>query len=168
MSSYLDITKLKNLVLIPSSYVDEVELGAPGYVQGQLDYWARWIDSKLAKRYVVPFAAHDATPATPVAVQGWLARLIAPRLMLKRGVDQNDLQFETILEDARDAKTEIDEASDAVDGLYDLPLLSTASSGGITKGGPLGYSETSPYVWADSQAEVGRFEDSHGYGSGDA
>lgn len=163
--AYLDIAGFKNLTVIPSSFVDDLEAVESGWLAAQLAYWSRWIDSRLSKRYAAPFPAHDDTPSTPPAVQAWLARIVTVRVMLKRGVDQNDEQFIAVADDDRAAREEIQEAANSDVGLFDLPLHSTTSASGITRGGPFGYSETSPYVHADEQIRVGRFEDSRGRGS---
>ena len=165
MATYLDLDGFKELTVLPALFVDEVETAQSGWVDAQLDYWSRWIDSRLRKRYASPFAAHDATPPTPLAVQGWLARLVSLRLMLRRGVDSSDLQFEVIHADYLEAKAEIQEAADAVEGLFDLPLRVDEDATAIARQETRSYSEQSPYVGHDVQAEVGREEDSAGEGS---
>jgi hypothetical protein len=58
-----------------------------------------------------------------------------------------------------DALAWLKEAADAKDGLIDLPLRADTTASGISRGGPLAYTETSPYAWTDVQAETGRSED---------
>lgn len=159
--SYLDLEGFKGLTLMPSSYVDELELAEPGWITTQLAYWSSWIDARLAKRYAAPFSS-----PYPVAVTGWLARLVTLRAMLRRGLDANDAQFETYQGDHDSAKTEVEEAANSETGLFELPLRADTSASGITRGGPLGYSEASPYVWMDGQRETGVSEDMHGSGTG--
>ena len=81
------------------------------------------------------------------------------RAALKRGVDPSDQQFSEIREDATKAEKEIEEAANSHDGLFDLPLLDSEKTSGISKGGPRVYSEASPYVFMDVQRDAGRGED---------
>jgi hypothetical protein len=111
----------------------------------------------------VPFAA-----PYPEAVKDWVARLMDPLTLKKRGVDATDEQFLSIDEDSKAAREEIKEAADAEIGLFDLPVLDSADASAISKGAPLAYSETSPYVGGDVQVYYARDEDADGWGSGDA
>ena len=165
VATYLTFDKFKGLTIIPAQYVDRVGKDAPGWVESQLEHWARWIDSKLRKRYASPFAAHDATPPTPPVVQDWLARIVTARVMIKRGINPDDLQQITINEDAANARDEIAEAADGDEGLYDIPVRVDQDGTAVARGGPLAYSEQSPYVWRDDQAEIGRNEDESRRGS---
>ena len=162
---YLDYDGFRALTTLPDQFVCEVEDVAPGWVEGQLEYWARWIDSRLRKRYATPFAAFNATPPTPPAVQGWLSRIVTVRVWIKRGVDPNDLQFGMINDDAIAAMAEVQEAADSVEGKFDLPLRTDQDGSAINRGNPRSYSEASPYVWTDVQSSTGSNEDDAGSGS---
>lgn len=157
---YLDKAAFAILTVMPAESVDAIEMVAPGWIDGQLTYWSGWIDSRLRKRYAAPFSA-----PYPEAVTGWLARIVTVRCFLRRGVDPTDLQFEEIKADADRAMEEIKEAADSNEGLFDLPLRADTTASGISRGGPFGYSEQSPYVWTDGQAETGRNEDRNGGGT---
>lgn len=164
MARYLDIDGLKLETVLPSSYVDDVEAMEPGWLDRQIVSRGRWIDAQLSKRYATPFAAFDAAEPTPSAVQGWVARLIAPLIMFKRGVDQSDAQFDLIREDADEAKAEIQAAADAEEGLWELPLRDGGPSG-VRRGATRSYSERSPFVHTDVQRRVAFHEDQAGEGS---
>lgn len=144
--AYLDLNTFKLLTLAPSTYVDEMETEQAGWMGAQLDYWSAWIDSRLSKRYNVPFSSPP-----PLAVKMWLARIVTLQLYLKRGVDATDNQYVDIREADKIARDEIKEAADAVGGLFDLPLRSDTTATGITKPAPQFYSEGSPYTWTDLQ-----------------
>jgi hypothetical protein len=159
--SYLDLDGFESLTTMPGEFVEAIELASPGWIEGQLAYWTRWMDSRLSKRYAAPFA----TPY-PDAVQGWLARIVTVRCFLKRGIDPNDAQFLEYKSDAEMATEEIKEAANSDTGLFDLPLRADTTVTGISKGGPYVYSESSPYVWTDEQVRVGRVEDRNRRGSG--
>lgn len=165
MSTYLTLKKYKALSTLPDSFIDDVEERYEGWITQQLEAKARWIDARLRKRYAVPFAAHDADPATPVTVQDWLTRLVNLAVWFKRGVDPGDAQFEEIRTDRDEAKSEILEAANSNEGWFDLPLRDDEDPSAIARGTPKGYSEQSPYVWTDQQLEAAMNEDSAGSGS---
>lgn len=156
MSAYLNLESFKSLSVMPTEGLDRIEVITPGWVDAQLEYWSAQIDARLAKRYATPFAS-----PYPIAVLGWLSRIVTIRCYLKRGVDPNDLQFAEIKADADAAWTEIKEAADSNTGLFDLPLRADTTTSGIAKGGTYSYTEASPYVWTDAQGDQGRSEDTN-------
>lgn len=158
--TYLDLAGFRGLSLMAGESIDELETIAPGWVDAQLEAASRHIDARLAKRYAAPFAS-----PYPVAITDWLARVVTVRAMMRRGVDANDEQFLALKEDAAAAWAEIKEAADSNEGLYELPLREDTTASGVSKGGPYGYSEQSPYVWTDKQAATARDEDSAGDGT---
>lgn len=159
--AYLTVEGFKNLTVCPGSYVDDIETEQPGWMQGQLDFWSSYIDSRLAKRYATPFDAGS----PPVVVKGWLARLVTVPVYRRRGVDNTDQQITAVQDDAKDAQAEIKEAADAKDGLFELPLRADApGSDGVSRGKVLSYCEQSPYSWTYVQAMSGREEDRNGSG----
>lgn len=161
MTAYITIDRFKLLSTIPGGFVDAVELVTPGFTAAQLEYWSRWIDAQLAKRYRTPFSA-----PIPIAIEGWLTRIVTPRIWSKRGVDPTDEQWLEVKADDEAARTEVKEASDGQLGLYDLPLNDGAdSASGIARGMPLVYSEASPYVGFDQQYRRGHSEDGSGSGT---
>ena len=160
MASYLTTAEFKTRTIADGTLVDAIEDVDAGWTLIQLEEASAWIDSRLRKRYAAPFS----TPY-PVQVLSWLTRLVTVRCYLKRGVDATDEQFLSVQQDAADAKAEILDASNGDAGLFDLPLRSDTTATGISKGGPFGYSEQSPYVWASMQRSTGRSEDSNGRGT---
>jgi len=160
--SYLDLDEYKKYSVLPSVDIDDMETMQAGWIARKLRAISRSVDARLRKRYAVPFES-----PYPDAVCDWVARIMDPQLLKKRGVDATDEQFISIADDAKLAIEEIKEASDAEAGLFDLPAVDTADGSAITKGEPLGYSETSPYVWMDIEEETGRQEDLDEIGTGD-
>lgn len=158
--AYLDKDAFADRTIMPSEYVEALDTVAPGWVDLQLEEWSAWIDSRLRKRYAVPFQE-----PYPAAVTAWLTRLVTVRCFLKRGVDATDEQYVTIEQDAKEARDEILEAANGDGGLFDLPLRGNTTATGVSKGGPLGYSERSPYVAGDVKRYVGRNEDRNGGGT---
>jgi len=145
---------------MPHQHIDDLEYNYPGWLDAILTNQSRWLDSRLRKRYAVPFA----TPY-PDTAKGWLAAIVTRLAYLKRGVDPDDLQFVEINNLAATAKTEVLEAANSDDGWFDLPDNAGESASGITQGSPRSYSEQSPYVWTDRQRETAIVEDESGSGT---
>lgn len=160
--SYLDLAEYKKYSVLPSGDIDDVETVQAGWVDRRLRAISNAVDARLRKRYSVPFSS-----PYPDQVCDWVARLMDPLTLRKRGVDATDEQYVSIEAEASMAREEIKEAADANEGLFDLPALDTADASAISKGGPLGYSEASPYVGGDVQVYYARDEDRDGWGSGD-
>lgn len=160
MPAYLDLDGFRALTMMPSSDVDARESTDPGWLLGQLEHASRKMDTLLAKRYAVPFEA----PA-PLAIRDWLTSIVTFRAYFKRGIDPSDPMWDSIKEAHDTAWAELKEAADSDAGLFELPLRADTSANGVSKGGPYGYSEASPYVWTDVQAGVGRSEDRNRGGS---
>jgi hypothetical protein len=154
--SYLTVALFRTRSLMPGEDIDTLEVSQPGYLLAQLTAATARVDAQLRKRYAVPFAE-----PVPEIVLDWVTRKVTPRAYLKRGYNpSNDASFAALLSsDAALADAEIAAAADAVSGLYDLPLRQDTTTSGISRGAPLGYSETSPYAWRDAQRTTGQGED---------
>lgn len=114
------------------------------------------------------FAAdNEYQAATPVpgTMLRWLTILVTFDAYQKRGANPQDPALTWIKDAWDETKAEIREAADSKDGLFDLPASEDVDSA-ITTGGPLGYSETSPYVWTDAEERAGRAEDRSRSGTG--
>ena len=159
--AYLTIARFKIVALIPGGWVDEVEGMAAGFTEAQLDVGSDFIDAQLRKRYAAPFSA-----PIPGVIELWLARLVTPDIMVKRGVNATDEQFAYMVARQTEAKAEIQSAADSEKGLYDLPLRDDLTGTGITYGSPRSYSEQSPYVHTDVQVDTAHAEDQARRGSG--
>jgi hypothetical protein len=157
MPSPITLAQFKELTLMPGDAVDEVETRrGSGYTLRQLDRYWNWIQAVLRKRYDV--AAMAVNP--PETAIGWLVDLTTKELYDARGWDPSGKSDETaVLERFKAAKVEIKEAADSEKGLSELPLLKTDTTDGVSKGGPMAYSEQSPYTWATLQQEAGEAED---------
>lgn len=147
---------------MPGSYVDEVETKHPGYIDAKLEAKSAVIDSRLRKRYLAPFTD---LAKLPVVVKEWLATIVTPEVFLKRGISGTDEQWSEYVKLAEAANRDIDLAANAEGGLFDLPLRNDGSSPTGIVGGTLVYSQQSPYVWTDEQAEIGRVEDANKSGT---
>lgn len=157
--AYLSLTDFRSRSTMPTELVDKLESKRPGFLTWQLEYHSRKsIDDRLRKRYVVPF--DEAKP--PTAAVGWLIDLVTEIAYEAAGAPPNNPQATPWVDRAELARKEIAEAADAKEGLFELPLREDANSAsGVTQGFPLSYSEQSPYVAFDDQADTARQEDAN-------
>lgn len=154
-TSYMVVAEFRQRTIMPMLSVDELEAREPGYLQQCLDDWSAWINTRLAKRYDVPFGSPH-----PKIVLLWLTRLVTPEAYAKLGWSPSgESDRVSVLDPAARAMAEIKEAADAKDGLFELPLRADTAAGGVSRTAPITYTETSPYKWTDIQAETGRGED---------
>ena len=114
------------------------------------------------------FSADDAysasTPVPEIAL-GWLAAMLDVDVWERRGANPQDPSIAMGIAERDAALSEIKEAADAKDGLFDLPTNDAAGDSAVTQGGPLFYSESSPYVWMSQQRRTARGEDCAGVGT---
>jgi hypothetical protein len=149
------LDQFKSLTVMPVDYVTSLETKSSGWILAQCALISEKINARLRKRYAVPF-----TSPYPDIVIGWVVAIVTARGYVKRGANPSDQDTSEIFKQAEEAVQEIKEAADSQNGLFDLPLRSNTTSTGISRGGPLGYSEQSPYRWWNVQANTGREEDS--------
>lgn len=159
-TSYLTVPEFRVLTIMPSADVDDLDVRAPGFLAAHIELASADVEARLRKRYAVPFTA-----PYPVKVRAWVSRLVTREAYLRRGIDPTDSQWSTINDAAERVLTEILEAANSETGLFDLPLRADTSASGISAPKPLGYSESSPYVWTDRQSSAARDEDANGEGS---
>lgn len=165
VNSYLDITEYAARSVLPAHVVNGDFIDPSGtwdgphaalrtswqtFIASQLTIESSKINARLRKRYNVPYSAAP----YPEMVLGWLVALVDPKVARKRGIDPSDDQIQSLDAAAEAALEEMKEAANSEDGLFELPLLETTGVSGVTKGGPLAYSEQSPYAWRDVQREL--------------
>lgn len=151
---YLDADEFADLTLAPAAYIAEIEAAEPGWTLRQLVHFSAWIDSQLRKRYAIPFVA-----PFPETVLTWLCDIVTERVYLKVGIDATDKQLDNILQAAQRAREQVQLAANSVDGLFELPLRADDPASAVARGGPLAYTETSPYKWMTVQREIATDED---------
>lgn len=172
---YMLTSRFRELTIMPAGDLDMIETLEAGWTQKQIDLVGAWINTRLAKRYAVPFGAdplvgHTERDDVPEVIEGWIVALMTLRAFVKRGFNpstSDDWFVEGVINPAKEAKAEVLEAADSEKGLFDLPFKASEDPDGtgVTRGGPLGYSEASPYAWTDVQLETGRNEDANGRGT---
>lgn len=156
----LTVDEFKDRTTMPSSYVDEIERQRPGWLDAQIKLVSSKVNSRLWKRYSVPFSA-----PVPEVVLGWLADIVTLRCWVKRGFDPGTADMQPVLDAAAQAEKDLAEAADGNVGKFELPLRQDNQTNATKRQGPRAYSEASPYVWATSQEETGRGEDENEGGS---
>lgn len=161
---YLTPEEFKARTMMSVAEVDYVEAENPGFTASRLAVRTSWMHQRLRKRYgnSLPFSA-----PYPEILLGWLVDLVSYDLMRKRGMNPQDPISEQYKSAFDLADAEIKEAADSKEGLFDIETAAGDENSNVTTGGPLGYSETSPYVWAVREVRQGRAEDRNGSGSGD-
>ena len=154
------ITKSGTGVVVPTGeFVVKLD---SNFVTTRLVANTAYIEARLRKRYDVPFAA-----PVPEVVTRWLVDMTTKDCFDRRGRNPTSDQDQNAIDKPFDAAiADIKEAADAKDGLFDLPLRDDQRNvTGVTKGAPLSYSETSPYVSMDLQRKQARDEDASGTGT---
>lgn len=113
------------------------------------------IESRLGKRYTIPFAP----PYTP-ALFRWFEAFVTVSLYDRRGWNPSAAEDARIVDRYTQAEKDIQEAADSDTGKFDLPLRADLpGQSGISKGGPFACADASPYAGFDRQARDGRFQD---------
>lgn len=155
LPTYLDLPGFRQRTLMSVIEVDYVEVDSPGFTASRIAFATSYIHGRLRKRYgaSLPFSA-----PYPEIILRWITELVTYDVLRKRGLNPQDPTAEMYRADAQRAFDEIKEAADSKDGLFDLPSPEEGASN-VSTGGPLGYSETSPYVWTDYERSIGRSED---------
>ncbi len=151
MASYLTVTEFKLRSLFPQEAIDDLETVAPGWLDATLNDASDLMNSRLRKRYAVPFLD------TPPIIRRWLADLVSVRCFVRLGVNPQDEQFNLVKREAEIAEEQIMEAANSVEGLFDLPLLDDSSA--LTKPVVMVSSTQSPFVSQHERAVIGRRED---------
>ena len=103
-------------------------------------------------------ARYQAAPPVLEFVLGWITTLVTDDCYRARGRDTQDPTMVDLRADVERTLADIKEAADSKDGLFDLPVSEDLDSA-VTTGGPLGYSETSPYVASVIERNIGQAED---------
>ena len=164
MSQYLTAERFKILTLLPGNVIEDIESvpGQEAWLDEQLKAVSAHINSRLAKRYNVPFE----DPAPPI-VEQWAVNIVSANAWLKRGISATDETFIEYKERAATSQSEILEAANGEAGLFELPHAGPDGkpTTAVKRGHTLAYSEASPYVGLSVQARRARREDDHGRGS---
>lgn len=148
-TGYMTVAEFRVRTIMPQAEVDVLESREPDFLQTTLNDCSEWVNARLQKRYATPFVA-----PYPAIVLMWVVRLATPIAYGKLGWQpSSESDAAAVLSPATEAKAEIKEAADSKEGLFELPLRQDTTATGVSRGAPICYTETSPYVWADIQLE---------------
>lgn len=149
-----EVVDFRTRTIMPEQDVDQLWTSRPGWFEATVASALADITARLRKRYQTPFTAAGGANPRPEIVVMWQTKIVTPEAYRARGYNPQDPTMEWSEKDRDRAYEQIKEAADSETGLYDLPLLDVSSASGVVKGGPLGYSEASPYSWTDVQLET--------------
>lgn len=90
-----------------------------------------------------------ATPV-PETILQWLTTLVTEDVSIRHGINPNDPLRIAIKERVDLTRAQLEAAANSKDGLWDLPLSEDQGSA-VDTGGPMAYSEASPYAWTYAQ-----------------
>ena len=144
-----DDVRLKG-VLLPSD-VDRVEVRYPGITAARLATAHARLNSKLMKRYRLPFT----TPVPEVLV--WYESVVVSHelLVALRGANPDSSQLDEAGKLLAEAQEWLKAAVDPEHGDVELRAAEAGlGPSAINAGGPYGYSEASPYTWTDRQVDA--------------
>lgn len=149
---YFTLAFFKDHTTIDVEDVEAFEQRYPGRIEKLIVTWSRYLDAFLRKIYVVPFA-----PPIPIEICINGTRLVTAEVMKIRGYTPGTSQKEVCDADVALATEFLKELRDPENGRLELPLKNeTPEAEGVAKGGPLFFSEQSPYDWTDAQVEAVR------------
>ena len=107
---------------------------------------------------VFPAGSYDTTnvyaaaPPVPETILRWVTTLVTHDVLRRHGVNTLDPLMAGLVEEVKVVQSEIEEAANSQTGLFDLPVSEDEQSA-IGTGGPLAYSEQSPYRWTELQVQ---------------
>jgi phage gp36-like protein len=150
MSCYPTLQDVMDLGILLEEDVRWLEERYPGIVLRTSTKVSGTFDDYLSKRYGTPFQA-----PYPDSLIDHVAAVVAYRLLVKRGTKAEGTKV-AAAEKARDeAMAWVQEAANSKDGLIELVRAQSTPRGAVAvnRGGPLSYSEASPYSFMDVQRE---------------
>lgn len=105
--------------------------------------------------------AYEAVTPVVEDVLRWLTVLVTADVADRHGISTTDPLWIRISTRVDTVLKELEEAANSQTGLLDLPINEDEGSA-ITTGGPLGFSDASPYAWTDRQVALGSRQDGRG------
>jgi hypothetical protein len=150
---WLPIASYKSITLIPVSEINGIELLEPGWTDARSALCQAWITDKLRKRYGA-YADAD----VPSTVKRWMVAMLDRDVYTKRGRNPQDPAMTDVNREAEEALAQLDLAANSQQGLIELPIVQGTDVSGVNHGGPIFYSEASPFVSADRQQRAAATE----------
>lgn len=157
MGGYLkSVEQLWKRTAFNQRYCSELELKSPGLILTLDEDASRYIDTRLRKRTSTakPYRVPIPDDLVPRIVVRWVAHLITPECFLALGTRPTDEEQAEIIKLADRAEEQIKEAADAVNGLFDIPLLDAGGDSLFDQPATLCITEQSPYSWRHKQYDA--------------
>lgn len=147
---YVDIAYVKLVGSMPPADVDAVDGLFAGKFVAIATAISAMFEARLHKRYATPFEQ-----PYPEALRWHVAQCVVAEMWRARGYNPGHPLDQTIEDRRKEALEWVKEAADSKDGLVELPKRADeAGTSAVNRGGPLGYSEASPWAWTDVQKET--------------
>ncbi len=152
--SYATLQQIRRLGVMRPSDIDRIEVQEPGITMERAEAVTATANSRLSKRYRTPFSVSN----PPLALVKYVAVVTTYELLFDvRGVNPDSDQKEKAEDAYVRAEAWLTAAVDAEKGDAEL----RAAEGGlgdsaVNKGGPLFYSEQTPYDWMHNQVANAR------------
>ena len=145
---YLTLELYRDLTVLDEVRIDALYQRRPTFFARNFEMVSRQLEDRLRHKYNVPFPENHST------IQGWIVALVDPVAAIKVGLTPTDELFGMVRERAATAETQITDASNPQSANWNLPLKGSEDASAISKGGPFGYAEASPYDCIDVQWEA--------------
>ena len=149
--SYATLQQVRRLGVMRPSDIDRIEAQEPGITLERAEAVTSVLNSKLMKRYRLPFMQ-----PYPLSLAKYVAVVVSYELL----TDVRGLNPESDQKDAAEkalAKVEawLTAAVDPEGGDVELRAAEAGlGPSAVSAGGPYGYSEASPYTWTDAQVDA--------------
>lgn len=146
---YVDMAYVKAVGFMPAGDIDNIEAQHEGTFAAVALAVSRRFDGRLMKRYATPFVVNADLSEN---LKYHVAQMVCCELYRKRGYNPGS-QVEADITNARQEVSDwLKEASDAKDGLEELPAreLTTGDEDAVVRGGPIMSTEgQGPYALLD-------------------
>lgn len=149
-TSYISAADFATRTIMSPAEVARLEERRPGFLASNLLLRSAEINARLSKRYATPFAA-----PVPEIVVLWLVQIVTLDAYQALGFAPTGSD-EGIAAAAKSARDALEEAAKSDVGLYELPLRADTSAEGVSRGGPIVLTETSPYEALHREIEARR------------
>lgn len=133
------------------SDIDRIELQEPGITMERAEAITATANTRLSKRYRTPFNVQN----PPLALIKYVAVMTSGELLFSvRGINPESDQSDQAKDAMARAELWLTAAVDTKDGDAELRAAESGlGDSAVNVGGPLAYSEASPYAWTDRQRE---------------
>jgi hypothetical protein len=130
--------------------IEYLAAAGPAFCEAQLRIKEAGIYNRLGPRYDTPFDIATLSDLAMATLKGWEAALIAPSVLVRRGVDPTDSISARIYAAAQVADDQIAATQVAAKGAFDLPLRESTKRKAVI----VGRSDQNPHTWIERQGAL--------------